>query len=142
MEKTFLVKGAQISYHSFLVFHEPPYLPQISLSHNYKRFEEKNVSFIKCDFIHISNYMKKTQLRLTNVFYSQFKLFLEKNTVSYTSFKKMYTLKIVSEMKKYPYQMKNICLPDFLPINQFNGPNIIMENYLMGMVDIKFFYIF
>ena len=105
MEKTFLVKGAQISYHSFLVFHEPPYLPQISLSHNYKRFEEKNVSFIKCDFIHISNYMKKTQLRLTNVFYSQFKLFLEKNTVSYTSFKKMYTLKIVSEMI-------NICLSD------------------------------
>ena len=44
----------------------------------------------------------------------------------------MYTLKIVSDMI-------NICLSDFLPINQFNGPNIIMENYLMGMVDIKFF---
>ena len=38
--------------------------------------------------------------------------------------------------------MINICLSDFLPINQFNGPNIIMENYLMGMVDIKFFILF
>ena len=44
----------------------------------------------------------------------------------------MYSLKIVSDTI-------NICLSDFLPINQFNGPDVILENNSMRMVDFPFF---